>query len=77
MTTEPDLGQQADVYWLSADAMPRGGWAFEKGKFATVRDAVLFVMMALPERDRGSAWIATDSGNLNLGKIRELFETIE
>jgi hypothetical protein len=78
MTTERDLEQRADVYWFPADHIPACGAAYggERKMFATLREAVLFVMTELPEGDRDTAWIGTDYDHIEIEEIRRIFLTI-
>jgi hypothetical protein len=57
MPIEYDLHQPANAHWIPAYQMTRSRptWGGEARTFASTRDAVLFVMTELPERDRGSA----------------------
>ena len=67
-----DLNQPAEVNWLPAPPLPRTGSIVGKRNFATVLDAIHFVIEELPFYGRQTAFITTDTGRLENGDIRLL-----
>jgi hypothetical protein len=73
-----DLDQPADVHWIPVDLMPPqeiGGG--KEVHFATLREAVWFVMEDLPSRDRMSAHITSMDRSLDFDEIGGLFEQLK
>jgi hypothetical protein len=78
MTYDYDLEQPADVHWIPVDLMPPqeiGGG--KELHFATLREAVWFVMEDLPPRDRASAQIMSRDRSLQIEEIGSLFEQLK
>jgi hypothetical protein len=66
-TSEFDLDQPANVLWIPEDQIPA------TRSFASLRDAVHFVMGELVSRDRAIASITTDQGVLTIEQMEKLF----
>jgi hypothetical protein len=78
MTYDYDLEQPADVHWIPVDLVPPqeiGGG--KELHFATLREAVWFVMEDLPPRDRASAQIMSRDRSLQIEEIGSLFEQLK
>jgi hypothetical protein len=78
MSYDYDLEQPADVHWIPVDLMPPqeiGGG--KETRFATLREAVWFVMEDLPQRDRVSAHITSGDRSLDFDEIGSLFEQLK
>jgi hypothetical protein len=67
-----DLSQPAEVNWFPAPPLPRIGTTVGKRSFATVLEAIRFVIEELPFYGRQTAFITTETGRLENGDIRLL-----
>jgi hypothetical protein len=67
-----DLSQPAEVNWFPAPPVHRIGTAIGRRNFATVLDAINFVIEELPFYGRQTAFITTETGRLENGDIRLL-----
>ena len=72
-----DLSQPAEVNWFPAPPVPRIGTTLGKRNFATVLDAIHFVVKELPFYSRQTAFITTENGRLENGDIRLLHSKME
>ena len=70
--------QSANVHWIPVDLMPPqeiGGG--QERHFATLREALWFVMEDLPPRDRVGAHITSGDRSLDIEEIGSLFEQLK
>ena len=67
-----DLSQPAEVNWLPAPLVPRIGTTIGRRNFASVLDAIHFIIEELPFYGRQTAFITTESGRLENGDIKIL-----
>jgi hypothetical protein len=78
MSYDYDLEQSANVHWIPVDLMPPqeiGGG--QERHFATLREALWFVMEDLPPRDRVGAHITSGDRSLDIEDIGSLFEQLK
>jgi hypothetical protein len=78
MTEDYDLEQPVAVHWVPVDLVPPqeiGGG--NERRFATLREAIWFIMEDLPPRDRANAQIAAREGALHIEQIEILFEEMK
>jgi hypothetical protein len=74
--SEIDLDQPANVLWHSR-VPPQG--AVDHGEtrhFDSLRKAIRYVMEEIPEGVRGTAWITTDSGSIQIAEIEALYKRL-
>ena len=72
-----DLRQPAEVNWLPAPPVPRIGTSIGRRNFATVVDAIHFVIEELPFYGRQTAFLTTETGRLENGDIRLLHSNMK
>jgi hypothetical protein len=70
-----DLNQPANALWMPAGSIPATGaiWGGETRHFASLYDAISFVMEDLSSADKTFAWITIDNGSLNLKGIEAIY----
>jgi hypothetical protein len=74
-----NLDQPATAMWIpTADLRPQAGARFRSGerRFDTTRQAIIFIMRELSPSYRGTAWIATDSGDIQIDEIEQLYRQV-
>ncbi len=77
--TQRNLDRPATAMWIpTADVRPQAGARFGSGekRFDTTRQAIIFIMRELRPTYRGTAWIATDSGDIQIDEIEQLYRQV-
>jgi hypothetical protein len=68
----PDLSRPAAVHWRNpAPHQPELG--NRERRFTTIANAIRFVIEDLTDFPQSTAWIATETRNLTLPEIREMY----
>jgi hypothetical protein len=73
-----DLDHSADVLWLPSKTglPPEGIIGEEQRHFASLREALIFVMETLPLESRATARITLSAGSLTIEEIELLYQAI-